>query len=67
MFFFPFLCSGIPDLPANSCMFSGCITNSSLTIYSWLDMTFSQFYNKCAVSTVNAGHLQVLSYITRRF
>ena len=38
----------------NSCMFSWCITNSSLTIFSWHDMTLSLFlqwmysmHNKC--------------------
>ena len=47
MFFFPFLCSGIPDLAVGNLKMlirvCFCEATSTLTIHFWHDVTLSQF------------------------
>ena len=46
---------------AYSCMFSWCITTSSLSICPWHDMAPSSLYSKCTVFTINLCYLEVLA------
>ena len=61
IFFYPFLCSGIPDLAFGILKMLICVCFRDVlqpAVCSWHDMTLSQFYSKC---TVYLCYLQVLA------
>ena len=68
MFFFPFLCCGIPDLALGilKMLIRVCFRDvlqpaKSLLNFSWHDKLSANLYSKCTAFTVNICYLQVLA------
>ena len=67
MFFFPFICSGIPGLALGilKVLICVCFPNALQPADCWfvpgMIWLSASFYNKCTVFTVNLCYLQVLA------